>query len=1570
MKRVAFTSLSLFAMYLFSVPCFSQATRNFIKEWTATAPETNPNDLVTRPLRDVKLSTTYFDGLGRPQQSVVKQGSLATSSGSNNDLVVPFEYDNIGRVIKKYLPYVAGTSDGLFKDNAITNQNSFYVGSSSPVFGQNENTFYTQTDYEPSPLNRITKQMAPGASWAGNGKGVSTKYWINTDADQVRIWNVLDASGAFGSYNLSTYNNGVYPAGSLYKNVTEDENDKQVIEFKDKEGKLILKKVQLLDNVNGTVVKDDGLGRGYDGWLNTYYVYDDLGRLRCVIQPNAVEELAKPTVNWQLTASMLDELCFRYEYDAKGRMTMKKVSGAAAVYMVYDVRDRLVFTQDGNLRSRNQWLTTLYDASNRPVLTGLMNYNGSVTDLQASVTQQTKTPLSPNTGLLVDISLSQPNTTGTYQAMRSIDMTDGFETTTGGEFTAEIVSGPGGADGETSVIDGVAVNKNPIPSTVTFSALTFTHYDDYNDLPSGLSGTLTNSGYGTYLTASSGSPDYADPITQSTAVKGMVTWTKIKVLGTASQFNSSVNIYDDKGRVIQTQGINITGGLDLVTNQYSFSGQVLRNHIKHQKAGSNAQNYDVASLNNYDDLGRVTSVEKNINNKGWTRISSLEYDALGQLKSKRLAPDLSNPNNQLEKLVYDYNIRGWLFGMNRANLANNGSSPTRFAFELGFDKITNSSGKNFTTNQLNGNVTGMIWKSAGDGVRRKYDFSYDNSNRFMQGIFEQNNPDDNSWNNSKVNYTVKMGDGSDATLAYDANGNIKSITQYGWKLGQSSADPIDNLSYFYFNGGNKLQLVTDLTGTTDNKLGDFTDKNTNGNDYGYDVNGNLITDLNKKIGSATGEDLTTGGAIDYNYLNLPQNIVIKKDDNSQKGTITYVYDAAGTKLQKITVDNSISGKTVTTTSTYIGSFIYESRQTSPSSNDDYTDKLQFIATEEGRIRPTTADVNNPFAYYDYFIKDHLGNVRMVLTAEPKTNSYPAASMEDVTDKNDLNDPKNYIPFYANTDYTINASYRTQISTDVPGYPVNDPNAHLNATNNYVAKVKGGTSGNKLGPYIVLKVMAGDMFNVRVSSWYKLWGQGPNPSSNPLTEVVDALSSGIASVPNSKNTSTDLKNSGVLTGPVNNLFSQQNSAALTGAPKAYLNWILLDDQFNYVVSSADPVPQESYFNNGTTNPIVKVHLVNGQPVTKNGYLYVFVSNETPNIDVYFDNLQVTHIRGSVLEETHYYPFGLVQQGISSKAMAFGNPENKIKFQGQELASKEFTDGSGLDTYEFKYRMHDPQIGRFWQIDPLANKFVYNSTYAFSANKVTRDIELEGLENIDYGFAQIWRSVGISSSSDPKEFIRNVGNELTRPKTWFEATAQAGMIAVPIALTTIMTGGFGDAAVFESETKALSTQTMVAEPLGEQWGRGGLIADEGRTTTLLGSRQGYWGEITENAEKYGVNLVPNKANPTGYSYLNVETEGFDLKNNPLDRERFFNTYNKPFIDAAITRGDRLMMLDNPFNTNAIFPGGDMSKGFNFYGMETDYLSKLGFTFSNGEAIYPMNQSSWHPPMLLPSSYKPKY
>lgn len=95
------------------------------------------------------------------------------------------------------------------------------------------------------------------------------------------------------------------------------------------------------------------------------------------------------------------------------------------------------------------------------------------------------------------------------------------------------------------------------------------------------------------------------------------------------------------------------------------------------------------------------------------------------------------------------------------------------------------------------------------------------------------------------------------------------------------------------------------------------------------------------------------------------------------------------------------------------------------------------------------------------------------------------------------------------------------------------------------------------------------------------------------------------------------------------------------------------------------------------------------------------------------------------------------GISFKPVNI--PENRSeKFQAQP-----FDNELGLDWYGFRYRNHDPQIGRFMQLDPLAEEYVYNSTYAFSENKVVVDIELEGLEK--FNSQLIFRQAGITTAT---------------------------------------------------------------------------------------------------------------------------------------------------------------------------------------------------------------------------------
>ena len=131
----------------------------------------------------------------------------------------------------------------------------------------------------------------------------------------------------------------------------------------------------------------------------------------------------------------------------------------------------------------------------------------------------------------------------------------------------------------------------------------------------------------------------------------------------------------------------------------------------------------------------------------------------------------------------------------------------------------------------------------------------------------------------------------------------------------------DNLIYDY--SGNQLTKVTDSAPNSHKDFG-FKDGSNPGDDYVYDVNGNMIQDLNKGIFD-----------IKYNHLNLP--VEINFDEHSVIPSIKYVYDATGVKLAK----NVMNEGTISTL--YAGGFIYN--------NAAGSQKLQFLSHPEGYVEP-------------------------------------------------------------------------------------------------------------------------------------------------------------------------------------------------------------------------------------------------------------------------------------------------------------------------------------------------------------------------------------------------------------------------------------------------------------------------------------------------------------------------------------------------------------------------------------------------------------------------------------------
>jgi RHS repeat-associated protein len=450
-----------------------------------------------------------------------------------------------------------------------------------------------------------------------------------------------------------------------------------------------------------------------------------------------------------------------------------------------------------------------------------------------------------------------------------------------------------------------------------FQDLVYSYYDDYD---------FNNDGTADYSYQAQGLNGEAAP---TNLTRNLATGVYKKTLNndnTLSVWLHTITFYDKRGNAIQTISNNHTNTAvtDIKTSVPDFIGKIVRAKITKTV---NSITTTVLDTLGYDYFNRLITIDESDNGGSIIRIANYVYNELGQLVTKKLhsTDDVSYSQN----VDYRYNINQKLTSINNSTLSIDNTNFTNsdgndlFGEEILYEK-TDAGIAN--TGYYNGNISGIKWEaqSTANNSQRSYIYTYDQLNRLTNAYYKDR-PYQNagSWVNAGLN--------DEKSIQYDLQGNIEKLTRY---FNNASA-PIDNLTYSYLpNSGNQLINVSDA-GTSSGFNG------SNSNPYVYDMNGNLVTDPKK--GSA-------GTTIAYNSLNKTDKISF----SSTTSYIRYTYDALGAILRK----EAYNGST-TTTYDYIDGFVYQNLS------------LSYFSTAEGRVRN-----NSGTLVFEYFIRDHLGNVRV------------------------------------------------------------------------------------------------------------------------------------------------------------------------------------------------------------------------------------------------------------------------------------------------------------------------------------------------------------------------------------------------------------------------------------------------------------------------------------------------------------------------------------------------------------------------------------------------------------------
>lgn len=727
----------------------------------------------------------------------------------------------------------------------------------------------------------------------------------------------------------------------------------------------------------------------------------------------------------------------------------------------------------------------------------------------------------------------------------------------------------------------------------------------------------------------------AEPYATGGSSYGLLTSSTVKIFKpsavttTLQDWTSSKVFYDKECRPIYSVNQNPTGGKDTSAIQYNYLGQVLVSAHGHRYMNNSGAAFREWYRNLYDDQsGVLLSSDHKVNNQEWKIMNTNAYDALGRIASTTYG---SNAETQ----YFNYNIRGELQGINEnyALTGNNGGQSMTFGealrYDYGFDSL-----------RYDGLAAGMIWRGAGGGNvnAHAYGYLYDAAGRMSRGAYMRSNTTPSytmatGWSNSTHDYSE--------TVSYDQAGNILTLQRRALVAANQMvySTNVDNLTYTYYPNSNKIQKVVDAVTTNFNR-GDFLNGPAQG--YTYDYSGNLAADLSKDI-----------NGIEYSDLDKPEFIQyaggVKK--------IYYIYDAAGNKLEEQVVNSS----TNTVKTTYVGTAQYKDGV------------LQSISTPVGRT-----DMSKGSPQEQYYIKDHLGNIRSVVVDGSGTGGVSNMAAKTQT--------------YEATYETEHLNQEEQFFDQVAALSEEKPVSTSSGDRKAGMLSTGKTNTSSVGTTLLLKVMAGDKLSLNVENYYESEEETSEKDidSHSFEQLVNSLAQAAGRLNGTEGIATEWSAQMLNSNNLKQAYEAlQQAYSDPSKPKAYLNFLFFDEQMQ-LMPEYSRIWQSESANNwhriGTTEEEY-------MEVPQNGYMVSYISTQS-EAPAYFDNYAVTLQPGVLLEEKHYYPYGLPIVGMGSSASNM--LPNKKRYQGNE-----YKDELGLNWMDFHNRQYDPQLGRFLSIDPLAD-----------------------------------------------------------------------------------------------------------------------------------------------------------------------------------------------------------------------------------------------------------------------------